>query len=129
MDSSLKAQICLDCGLTVIGRSDKKFCSDICRTHFNNQRKLAATTKNPAFLKAIPKIILNNYQILKSLNQNSPTKIKKVQLEKLGFNFQYVTSCYTTAKGDTYRFCFDQGYLEIKEGMVLLVAQASQVVC
>jgi hypothetical protein len=54
-------------------------------------------------------------------------KIKRAQLESLGFNFHYMTSCYTTKKGDTYHFCFDQGYLEIKDDHVLLVVQPSQV--
>jgi predicted nucleic acid-binding Zn ribbon protein len=127
MDTSPQAQICLDCGLPIVGRIDKKFCGDSCRTHYNNLKKQATATMKPAFLKEIPKIINTNYRILKELNQNKPTKVRKAQLEKLGFNFQYLTSCYTTAKGDTYRFCFDQGYLEIKEGMVLLVQQDSQV--
>jgi hypothetical protein len=127
MDTKNVPNNCLDCGEVLLGRADKIYCGDSCRTHFNNQKRQANSAATPEFLKKIPKIILSNYQILKKLNTDSPTKVKRKNLETLGFNFNYQTSCYTTKKGDTYCFCFDQGYLEIKDDNVLLVQQQSQV--
>ena len=28
---------CLECGEPILGRSDKKFCSDLCRNAYNNK--------------------------------------------------------------------------------------------
>jgi hypothetical protein len=32
-------RFCLDCQEPLIGRSDKKFCNDACRSNFNNKLK------------------------------------------------------------------------------------------
>ncbi|HKG06526.1 MAG TPA: DUF2116 family Zn-ribbon domain-containing protein [Pedobacter sp.] len=127
IESRRLPQRCVDCGQPVSGRIDKKFCDDSCRTHFNNLKKQQKQTAKPVFLKNIQKILIRNYEILKKANTTLTTKISRNKLQQLGFNFRYLTSIHTTAKGDTYRFCFDQGYLELKDGMVLLVVQASQV--
>jgi predicted nucleic acid-binding Zn ribbon protein len=126
-DGNESYRACQDCGEPLRGRRDQRFCGDHCRTNFNNAKKLAARIKRPEFLKTIPKILVRNYDILKQLNTSSPTKVKRSKLESLGFNFRYITSCHTTNKHDTYRFCFDQGYLELKDQMVLLVVQPNQV--
>ena len=33
----MEAKKCLECGDKVVGRIDKKFCSDYCRNAFNNK--------------------------------------------------------------------------------------------
>ena len=118
---------CPECFGKLPGRADQKFCSDRCRSQFNNAKRQAAKEKRPDFLTTIPKAVLNNWKILKELNVDGKTKVKKSKMESMGFNFRYLTSFYTTQKLDTYKFCFDQGYLEIKDGYVLLVVQADQV--
>jgi len=37
------------------------------------------------------------------------------------FNFNYFTHQYKTAKGNTYHFCYDYGYLLLPEEKVLIV--------
>lgn len=118
---------CLECAKELKGRIDKRFCGDACRASFNNKKRQAIALEEPVFLKEIPKILLSNYRILVSLNPEQKTTVARKVLEQLGFNFQYITSFYKTAEGDVYRFCFDQGYLLIKNERVLLVKQASQV--
>lgn len=81
----------------------------------------------PEFVKTIPKIILNNYKILRKLNSSGRTIVSREKLQVLGFHFGYITSFYTTKKGDVYSFCFDQVFLKIKDDQVLLVVQQSQV--
>lgn len=88
---------------------------------------MKALSAEPEFLKTIPKIILNNYQILKRLRNKKLTKVKRTQLEQLKFNFKYITSTYITKAGDIYYFCFDLGYLHIQNDWVLLVEQESQI--
>lgn len=128
METATEPSLCLECGAPIQGRSDKRFCDDSCRTSFNNRRRQAQAADEPDFLKVIPKIILQNYQILKSLNTAPLTKVKHSQLDQKGFNFNYVTSIYTTKAGAIYHYCFDQGYLLLDNDLILLVQQDSQVV-
>jgi len=128
MENQTIAPQCLECFSPIKGRTDKRFCDDACRTSFNNKKRQLEAKTAPDFLKKIPKILLNNYRILKKCNTSPPTKIERNKLEALGFNFNYITSCYTTKSGDIYQFCFDQGYLPIKEDVILLVVQPSQVI-
>lgn len=110
-----------------MGRIDKKFCTDACRIDYNNKVKLEKRIALPDFLRSIPRTILNNYRIMRKLNPSGTTKVSKEKLEALGFNFKYHTSYQITKKGDTYHFCFDQGYLKLKDNQVLLVVQQNQV--
>lgn len=121
------SQHCMECGTGIHGRSDKRFCDDSCRALFNNRRRQTATADEPAFLKDISKILLRNYRILRQLNPGQKTQVKRKDLERMGFNFRFMTSYYKTSEGDIYNFCFDQGYLPIRNEMVLIVNQPSQV--
>ncbi|MES2827105.1 MAG: hypothetical protein V4687_03090 [Bacteroidota bacterium] len=58
-------QICLDCGMHISGRIDKNSVMTPAATHYNNQKKRQRQTTRPEFLKAIPKILIRNYDILK----------------------------------------------------------------
>ena len=129
MNSSINPALkeCPNCGEEIlIGRTDKRFCGDACRTDFNNRVKLNKRWQFPEFVRNISKILINNYQIMSKLNFNGKTIVSEQQLKDLGFNFNYHTSCQTTKKGDVYHFCFDQGYLKIKDNQVLMVVQPNQ---
>ncbi|WP_216854392.1 hypothetical protein [Pedobacter panaciterrae] len=118
---------CRNCGEEILyGRTDKKFCNDACRIDYNNKVKMERRGEHPEFVKKIAKILSHNYQILRKLNTKSKTIVSEQQLNGLGFNFNYLTSYHITQKGDVYHFCFDQGYLKIKDNQVLLVVQPNQ---
>ena len=108
---------CPECARPVLGRVDKKFCSDACRNAFNN--KSNATTTN--YVRNVNNTLAKNRRILVELNPNGKIKKHKDQLLKKGFDFDFYTNSYTTKAGDTYRFCYEQGYLLLDEGFVLLV--------
>lgn len=110
-------KICLDCGKTVIGRADKKFCDDQCRSNFNNREK----TRLSEPIKKINAILLKNKRILDELNTEGKTKVAKLKLEKAGFNFNYFTHKHITQNGNSYTFCYDQGYLPLENQFYLLV--------
>lgn len=122
------AKECRNCGEEIIfGRTDKKFCTDACRIDYNNKVKMEKRGENPEFVKKITRTLINNHQILRKLNANGKTIVSEQYLTDLGFNFNYQTSYQTTKKGDVYHFCFDQGYLKIKDNQVLLVVQQKKV--
>jgi len=107
---------CPVCGDPIIGRVDKKFCSDQCRNTFNNQKNVHSET-----IREINKILKNNHRILTELNPEGKTKVSKKRLVSKGFNFDYFTSIYNTQKGTTYYFCYEQGYLPIENDFFALV--------
>ena len=108
---------CPECGNRIIGRADKKFCSDACRNSYNNS--LNKDSKN--LVRNINNRLRKNYRILETLNKNDKTKIQKDTLLRNGFDFSYFTSIYTTKSGSIYYYLYDQGYLPLENNYYLLV--------
>ena len=112
---------CLECGTPIVGRMDKKFCDDGCRNAYNNRmnkdsRNLIRNTNNR---------LRKNYRILEALNPHQKTKISKARLIERGFDFNYITSLYTTKAGKVYYFVYDQGYLPLEDDFYALVKRDS----
>ena len=108
---------CSECGEKIVGRTDKKFCSDYCRnSHHNNLNK---DRKN--LIRNVNNLLRKNYRILEQLNPNDKTRVSKSKLLAKGFNFEYFTSIYTTKTGNTYYFIYDQGYLPLDGDFYALV--------
>ncbi len=112
---------CMECGEKVLGRIDKKFCSDLCRNAYNN--KLNSDANN--LVRNINHALRKNRKILAALNKDGKTKLPREKLTTKGFDFTYFTNLYTTKKGATYYFCYDQGYLPISDDWVMLVVKQS----
>ena len=74
---------CPECGDKIVGRIDKKFCSDGCRNSFNN--KVNKDGKN--LIRNINNRLRKNWRILESLNPEQKTKTTKTKLESKGFDF------------------------------------------
>lgn len=108
---------CLTCGDRLIGRADKKFCSDSCRNTYNNALKQIDNN----LIRNINNLIRKNYRILQSINKDDKTKTTKSRLMQKGFSFDYFTSTYTTKSGSTYFYVYDQGYLPLENDFYLLV--------
>lgn len=108
---------CLECGEPLMGRSDKKFCSDQCRTSFNNR----ANKKKLQIIRTINAALKKNRDILSDINHSGKTTVPAGRLTARGFDFRYITSIYTTQAGKTYYFCYDQGYLPLGNDRYALV--------
>ena len=108
---------CLECGDKIVGRVDKKFCSDYCRNAFHNNRN--KDRKN--LVRNVNNQLRKNYRILESLNPKEKTTVSKNKLLARGFNFEYLTNLYTTKTGKVYYFVYDQGYLPLDNGIYALV--------
>lgn len=119
MKEDMDYRKCLECGDRIIGRVDKKFCTDQCRNTYNNR----LNSDNTNTVRNINNILRRNRRILEELNkQSGKTMVTREVLLTKGFNFTYHTHTYTTQKGYTYYFCYEQGYLFIEEkGLYLLV--------
>jgi len=111
-------KICPECGEKIIGRVDKKFCSDQCRNTYNNRLNSDASNT----VRNINNILRKNRRILQELNkQSGKTMVAKDMLLSKGFNFTYITHTYTTKKGDIYQFCYEQGYLFLEDKNLYLL--------
>lgn len=108
---------CLECHEKIVGREDKKFCSDGCRNAYNNKMNKDHTN----LMRNINNKLRKNYRVLSELNPEGKTKTTKNKLISKGFDFDLITSVYTTKTGNTYYFVYDQGYMAVEnEGYVLV---------
>lgn len=114
---------CLECGVVIKGRADKKFCSDQCRNSYNN--KLNSNTNN--YMRNVNNILRKNRRVLEELNPKGKTRVHRDKLSDRGFNFNYYTNVYTTRKGDQYHFCYEYGYLELENNYYMLVIKQDYV--
>lgn len=112
---------CLECGKDFYGRADKKFCSDSCRNAYHNR----SNSNDEVIIKRVNRILRKNRLILSQLNPDEKTKVPLKKLTKLGFDFDYITSIHVTKEAKQYRFCYDQGYLQINDTYILLVKKKS----
>ncbi|MBN1598874.1 MAG: DUF2116 family Zn-ribbon domain-containing protein [Bacteroidales bacterium] len=112
-----KKRICPVCGDTIFGRIDKKFCSDQCRTEFNNRNSKEYNN----YIRKINSILKKNRRILVELNPNGKTKILRTKLIDSGFNFDYHTHVYKSRTGNTYYFCYEHGYIELEDDYCAIV--------
>jgi hypothetical protein len=112
-----KEKLCLACGEKIIGRADKKFCDDQCRSNYNREH----TLQNSENVKRINAALKKNRQILMEMNPDGMSKVLYQDMLKKGFDFGYFTSILKTSKRNYYFFVYEMGYLPISVEQVLLV--------
>ncbi|MGL2965253.1 hypothetical protein [Flavobacterium sp. XGLA_31] len=108
---------CLECGEKIVGREDKKFCSDGCRNAYNNKINKDSTN----YMRNINNKLRKNYRILSELNVEGKSKTTKTRLLSKGFDFDFFTSILNTNTGNTYHFVYDQGYRYLDNDFYMLV--------
>jgi predicted nucleic acid-binding Zn ribbon protein len=110
---------CQVCGTDLVGRVDKRFCSDQCRAQLHNKKRKADAGER--MILDINRILRKNRSILKLSSPLGKTTTRQDYLTMQGFNFNHFTHQYITNKGNTYYFCYDYGYLPLPDGKVLIV--------
>jgi predicted nucleic acid-binding Zn ribbon protein len=108
---------CLECGDKIVGREDKKFCSDGCRNAYNNKINKDSTN----FMRNVNNKLRKNYRILSELNPEEKSKTTKSKLLSKGFDFEFFTNILNTNTGNTYYFVYDQGYRVLEGDFYMLV--------
>ncbi|MEO6177829.1 MAG: hypothetical protein ABIP27_21925 [Flavobacterium circumlabens] len=108
---------CLECSEKIVGREDKKFCSDSCRNAYNN--KINKDTNN--FMRNVNNKLRKNYRILSELNSEGKSKATRDKMLNKGFDFDFFTNILQTKTGDTYYFLYDQGYCFLDNDYFMLV--------
>lgn len=108
---------CLECSDKIVGREDKKFCSDGCRNSYNNKINKDSTN----FMRNVNNKLRKNYRILSALNVDGKSKATRAKLLSKGFDFEFFTNILNTKTGNTYYFLYDQGYLALENDYFMLV--------
>ena len=108
---------CLECNEKIVGREDKKFCSDGCRNAYNNKINKDSTN----YMRNINNKLRKNYRILSELNAEGKSKTTRIKLSGKGFDFEYFTTILTTKSGNIYHFIYDQGYMQLEGDFYMLV--------
>lgn len=108
---------CLECSDKIVGREDKKFCSDGCRNSYNNKINKDSTN----FMRNVNNKLRKNYRILSALNVEGKSKTTRTKLLSKGFDFEFFTNILNTKNGNTYYFLYDQGYLALENDYFMLV--------
>ena len=116
MPSQLE-RLCLECNAAFRGRIDKKFCSDVCRVAFNNR----LNSDELSYVRYVNNILRKNRRILMSLNPTGKNKVSHDKLKARGFDFNHFTSTYKTRDGGVYYYCYEQGYLPIRDCYLLVI--------
>ncbi len=87
-DSDTNGPSCLECGTTLYGRANKRFCCESCKNRYHNKRYQAERN-----LKLRIKTVLDrNYSILSSLVSGNVYSVERQDLQLLGFNIDYMTA-------------------------------------
>ena len=114
-----ETRVCLECGESIVGRTDKKFCTDACRNIYHYRSNNAPIN----YVRNVVNALKRNRRILMELN-DGVQGVKKVHRDRLvdkGYNFMYHTHTYRTMKGNVYVFCCEHGYLELSDNWYTLV--------
>jgi len=118
------SRLCLECGKSLKGRSDKKFCDDYCRNAHNNKAKI----EENSYVRNIHKYLQRNRRILEELlGKESMVKQPKSNLINKGFHFHYHTHQYINKKGNIYYFCYEFGFLPLEGEWYLIVKRKEPI--
>lgn len=108
---------CKECGSPLVGRTDKRFCSDQCRSTFNNRRNREPNLH----VRAINAVLRKNRRILDALNPGGRIKVPASRLHAEGFDFRYHTAIGHAREGGVCYYCYDQGYVALEKNYYLLI--------
>ena len=113
---------CQDCGTIIKGRTDKKFCDDHCRGHYNN----AANRDRDINFKQINRILKKNTGILEKFVQQGVQITTFPILSATGFNFSFFTHQLYDQNGEICICCYNYGYKKLNE-VELTIKQVSHL--
>ncbi len=116
-------QKCIKCGLSFKGRLDKKFCTEQCKSDFNNRKAWKRRRKRKRkeeITGSIHKILWRNRKILLKLLDEGTTEILESDLEDLGFRINFITHFEVREEGVNNLNVYDIGCYSDKKGKMII---------
>jgi len=104
-------KLCPVCEIEIKGRSDKKFCSLKCKSAYQYHKLKTEDT----LYYTIDRQLKINRKLLKAYNKSGLSTIRKEKLLAEGFDPKYFTHYWKNKKGQVYLFCYEYGFLYLKE--------------
>lgn len=103
---------CKNCQRELEGRMDKKFCTPYCKSNYHYEKNKG---KIPSVFKKIDYHLKKNRLLLKKFNLAGKATVREEKLLKEGFNPRIFTHYWKNAKGGTYLFCYEYGFMKLLE--------------
>ena len=114
---TMELRYCLECGEGFYGRSDKRFCSDLCRNSWHN----AASRQSKAYSYRINSLLLRNHSILAECRKEGKTRLGRAEMAERMFSERYCTACSRRFPLRTVYTCYDISYrIEGRRGIRIL---------
>lgn len=97
-------RFCSECNKVLVGRIDKKFCTDQCRTSYNNKPE----NRSNDTIRNINRVLVNNRRILESIVGNkSEVRTSRVMLISRGYEPEFCTHQLLKEDGTAKTGCYD----------------------
>lgn len=103
----MRKRKCKFCNEPFIGRPDKKYCDNYCRSAYHNDRMREEFKQ----IRNINKLLRKNRTILKDFLSRGKHLVTYERLEELGFSFEHITKIQNK-DGKSYHYCYDLAYVE-----------------
>jgi len=103
---------CLNCEEILEGRIDKKYCNEYCKSNYFYQKN---KKRENTFYKTVDLQLKLNRKILKNYNRSGKSTVRSEIIIQKGFNPEFFTHYWKNTKGQVYLFCYEYGFLKIKE--------------
>lgn len=113
---------CLECSSTLVGRSDKKFCNDNCRSAYNNRRNRPMTN----LIRRTNLQLIKNYRILSELKSEG-AMVNRSELSRRGYEFDLHTSLIEREKAGTVTFIYDLGLMRADGDKLMILKKKGEL--
>lgn len=120
----LSSKKCPECDNAVLGRSDKKFCSDACRNSMHNRLK----QEDIHAVRNVNQILIRNRKILFDVMDSRGQEVSLNYLRAKGFNFNFYTHQQEEPSGRSVIFCYDIGYRREASNLLALLKDDKSLV-
>ena len=103
--------VCPICNSPLLGRADKKYCSDQCRYLANSKNKIQSEQPIIEVNRALRK----NRSILKKLCPAGKAVVRKELLIAMGYDVKFFSSLFLTSNKQVYYICYDYAFTPLLE--------------
>jgi hypothetical protein len=109
---------CPQCSKKIEGRTDKVFCSILCKNSWNYVPR--QETKSETAI--IDGYLHRNREILDTLMGNSKKEFfDKIILDRTGFRYEYITGVFTNAQGKQYHYVYNFAWMRFSDQQIMVV--------